>query len=152
MALGGEAGLGGATVISQTVALVGSWAPTLGFWYRPAQADPEGDRFQVLVEATWQASNGARKAGLVPGPADAPDRLAGQEAVTATYAITNAILPFIREMAGRGVSEAARRDRELARGVNVYRGRLINARVAASFHRRHEDLDTLLEQEARTME
>jgi alanine dehydrogenase len=69
---------------------------------------------------------------------------------TATYAITNAILPFIREIASRGVSEAARRDRELARGVNVYRGRLINSRVAASFHRRHEELDTLLEQEART--
>jgi alanine dehydrogenase len=71
---------------------------------------------------------------------------------TATYAITNAVLPFIREIAKIGVSEAARCDRALARGVNVFRGRLINSHVAASFHRRHEELSNLLEQEARAVE
>ena len=65
---------------------------------------------------------------------------------TATHAMTNAVLPFVREMAASGVAEAAHGDVALARGINVYRGRLTNAQVAASFHRRHEPLASLLPQ------
>lgn len=65
---------------------------------------------------------------------------------TATHAMTNAILPIIRELAAVGVAEAALQDPALARGVNVYRGRLTNAQVAAGFHRRHEPLSSLLPQ------
>jgi alanine dehydrogenase len=68
---------------------------------------------------------------------------------TATYAITNAVLPFIRTLASLGVAEAARNDTALRRGVNVYRGHLTNPQVAASFHRRHRALTLLLEQEAK---
>jgi alanine dehydrogenase len=68
---------------------------------------------------------------------------------TATYAITNAVLPFIRRLASPGVAEAARNDTALRRGVNVYRGHLTNPHVAASFHRRHRALSVLLEQEAK---
>jgi alanine dehydrogenase len=68
---------------------------------------------------------------------------------TATYAITNAVLPFIRTLASLGVTEAARKDSALRRGVNVYRGHMTNPQVAASFHRRHGELSLLLEREAR---
>jgi alanine dehydrogenase len=68
---------------------------------------------------------------------------------TATYAITNAVLPFIEALATHGVAEATRRDTVLSRGVNIYRGHLTNPHVAASFHRRYEPLSSLLEQEAR---
>lgn len=68
---------------------------------------------------------------------------------TATYSTTNAILPFIREMAHLGVANATRRNRALARGINVYRGHLTNPELAASFRRRCEPLSSLLELETR---
>ncbi|MFQ5790660.1 MAG: alanine dehydrogenase [Acidobacteriota bacterium] len=65
---------------------------------------------------------------------------------TATHAMTNAVLPFVRDLASLGVEQAVRRDACLARGVNLYRGRLINRRVAASFQREAVPLSSLLSQ------
>jgi hypothetical protein len=86
-ALGGEAGLDGTTMVSQTVALAGSWEPALAFWYRPANADLDGDRFQVLLEATWEVSEGEPELGVVPGPEGDFERLEGLSEVQ-TYVIT----------------------------------------------------------------
>jgi alanine dehydrogenase len=63
---------------------------------------------------------------------------------TATHAMTNAVLPFVQQLARLGVDEAVQRDPALARGINMYRGRLTNPQVAASFHRQHEPLDSIL--------
>jgi alanine dehydrogenase len=63
---------------------------------------------------------------------------------TATYAMTNALLPFIRRLAEMGIAEATRQDTALARGVNLYGGHLTNRQVAASFHRAHKSLISLL--------
>lgn len=49
---------------------------------------------------------------------------------TSTYALTNVTIPYAVEIAGRGLEEAVRDDRALARGVNVYRGHVTNAGVA----------------------
>lgn len=49
---------------------------------------------------------------------------------TSTFALTNATLPYILELADKGVSEAAGHDRGLALGINVHAGRLLNERVA----------------------
>jgi alanine dehydrogenase len=49
---------------------------------------------------------------------------------TSTYALTNATLPYISEVAALGVGGAARRDAALAGGVNVVAGQLTNASVA----------------------
>jgi len=49
---------------------------------------------------------------------------------TSTYALTNATLPYISEVAALGVAGAARRDPALAGGVNVVAGQLTNASVA----------------------
>jgi alanine dehydrogenase len=49
---------------------------------------------------------------------------------TSTYALTNVTLPYIMELANRGLRAAAARDPALAQGVNTVGGRLTNAPVA----------------------
>ncbi|MEE9282423.1 MAG: alanine dehydrogenase [Myxococcota bacterium] len=49
---------------------------------------------------------------------------------TSTFALTSAILPYLFELADRGVDEALRRNAALARGVNCYRGEVTIAGVA----------------------
>ncbi len=54
---------------------------------------------------------------------------------TSTYALTNATLPYARELATRGVAEATAADPELAFGVNTVGGSVTNAAVAAALDR-----------------
>jgi alanine dehydrogenase len=49
---------------------------------------------------------------------------------TSTYALTNVTLPYVLEIADRGLDEAVRLDPSLALGVNVFGGRITNAGVA----------------------
>jgi alanine dehydrogenase len=49
---------------------------------------------------------------------------------TSTYALDHAALPFVMELAGRGVVEALRADRHLRDGLNVCRGAVTNNKVA----------------------
>jgi alanine dehydrogenase len=49
---------------------------------------------------------------------------------TSTYALTNATLPYINEVASTGVAEAARRDPAIALGVNTVAGHVTNGPVA----------------------
>lgn len=49
---------------------------------------------------------------------------------TATTALTNATLPYVRRLAAEGVSDALRHDPALSSGVNVYRGEVTNKSVA----------------------
>lgn len=49
---------------------------------------------------------------------------------TSTYALTNATLPYVIELSGRGLPEAARADPVLARGVNLLQGEVVNRAVA----------------------
>lgn len=51
---------------------------------------------------------------------------------TSTYALTNATLPYALELATKGVAGAVRENRALARGVNIWRGRIVHPGVAAS--------------------
>jgi alanine dehydrogenase len=56
----------------------------------------------------------------------------GAVPVTSTYALTNATLPYVLELAGYGVRAAAARDPGLRLGINVAGGRITNPAVAAS--------------------
>ena len=47
-----------------------------------------------------------------------------------TYALTNATLPYLLELAEHGAAEAARRDPALALGFNTVAGHVTNAAVA----------------------
>jgi alanine dehydrogenase len=63
---------------------------------------------------------------------------------TSTFALTNATLPYVLELAGRGVAGAVRANPALAKGVNVARGRIVHPAVAASVGEAAAPLEGLL--------
>lgn len=63
---------------------------------------------------------------------------------TSTRALTNATLPYVRQIAALGVEEFARRDPRFAAGVNVYRGAVTCRPVAEAQERPYQDLNELL--------
>jgi len=63
---------------------------------------------------------------------------------TSTYALSNATLPYIVELANMGAEEAAQADPALAQGVNTYNGDLTYAGVAEAFDTAYTPLDELL--------
>ncbi len=63
---------------------------------------------------------------------------------TSTFALTNATLPYVLAVAGLGVAEAARRDPALAKGINVWRGRVVHPAVAAALGEPPTPLDHVL--------
>ena len=63
---------------------------------------------------------------------------------TSTFALTNATLPYVLELASRGVAAAVRRDPALAKGVNVWRGRHVHPAVAQAVGEPITALETVL--------
>ncbi|MCJ7672384.1 MAG: alanine dehydrogenase [Acidimicrobiia bacterium] len=63
---------------------------------------------------------------------------------TSTYALTNATLPYARELATKGVAGATADDPELAKGVNTVVGKITNAAVAEALGRELTPLDVAL--------
>ncbi len=49
---------------------------------------------------------------------------------TASHALLNASLPYLYEIGLRGVDEAIKQNPSLARGVNVWHGKIVNAQIA----------------------
>jgi len=56
----------------------------------------------------------------------------GAVPITSTFALTNATLPYILQLAADGVTGAARNNEALAHGVNVMEGKITNQAVADS--------------------
>lgn len=63
---------------------------------------------------------------------------------TSTYALTNATLPYIVELANRGWVEALRRDAALAKGLNTHDGKVVYREVAEAHGTEHVELESLL--------
>jgi alanine dehydrogenase len=63
---------------------------------------------------------------------------------TSTYALTNATLPYIVELANRGWTEALRRDNALAKGLNTHDGKVVYREVAEAHGLEHVALESLL--------
>lgn len=63
---------------------------------------------------------------------------------TATVALTNATLPFVRKLAKEGSVKAIKNDDSIALGVNVYNGFLTNRAIADAQGREFKELKTLL--------
>ncbi|RFU88077.1 alanine dehydrogenase [Streptomyces triticagri] len=63
---------------------------------------------------------------------------------TSTYALTNATLPYIVELANRGWVEALRRDPALALGLNTHDGKVTYRSVAEAHGLESVELSTLL--------
>jgi len=51
---------------------------------------------------------------------------------TSTFALTNATLPYVVELATKGPARAVRDNPALAKGVNIWRGRIVHPAVAES--------------------
>ncbi|MDC9725174.1 MAG: alanine dehydrogenase [Gammaproteobacteria bacterium] len=54
----------------------------------------------------------------------------GAVARTSTFALTNATLPFVLELANKGIKQALQQNTHLRQGVNVYRGQVTYKAVA----------------------
>ena len=63
---------------------------------------------------------------------------------TSTYALTNATLPYVRSVAGRGWRDALRADDALALGLNTHAGSVVNEPVARAHGLKHIELATAL--------
>lgn len=68
----------------------------------------------------------------------------GAVPITSTFALTNATLPYILEIASNGVNAAIRGNSVLARGVNVMEGRVPNKAVAESLGLPHYPLSSII--------
>lgn len=63
---------------------------------------------------------------------------------TSTFALSSATLPYALKIAQMGIEEALKRDKPLARGTNVYKGRIVHPSVADSLGMKYSPLETLL--------
>lgn len=52
---------------------------------------------------------------------------------TSTYALTNVTLPYVLQLANKGLAQAAADDPGLAQGINIHEGKVTNRAVAATF-------------------
>jgi alanine dehydrogenase len=62
---------------------------------------------------------------------------------TSTFALTNATLPYALELATRGVLAAVRANPVLAKGVNVWGGKIVHPAVAEALGETHVPLDAI---------
>lgn len=63
---------------------------------------------------------------------------------TSTYGLTNATMPFVVELAEKGIETAARENRGLALGLNTYKGRCVYEPVAEAHGLDYTPLESLL--------
>ncbi len=63
---------------------------------------------------------------------------------TATYALTNATMPYVRAIANQGWLAALRADPALALGLNTHAGSVVNEPVAAAHGLAHTQLNDIL--------
>ena len=64
--------------------------------------------------------------------------------VTATRALSNALLPYVREVAGRGLADAINADAGFGRGVTVAEGRVVDPILARATGTEHNLLSSVL--------
>ena len=63
---------------------------------------------------------------------------------TSTFALTNATLPYVLDLAGHGLEAAIRGNAPLARGVNVWHGHVVHPAVAEALAVSATPLEKLL--------
>lgn len=63
---------------------------------------------------------------------------------TSTYALSNATLPYLMKMVEEGIINAVLNDPELARGVNVYQGKITYKAVAEAFDLEYTSLESII--------
>ncbi len=62
---------------------------------------------------------------------------------TSTFALTNATLPYVVELAGKGLAAGLRGNPALAKGLNVYQGRIVHPGVAEAVGEKAAPLESV---------
>jgi alanine dehydrogenase len=62
---------------------------------------------------------------------------------TSTFALCNVTLPWVLQLASKGVEEAMRTSRPIAAAANVVKGFVTNAAVAETFSMQHRPLEQI---------
>ncbi|MDO4681011.1 MAG: alanine dehydrogenase [Aerococcus sp.] len=60
---------------------------------------------------------------------------------TATYALTNATMPYILQLANKGLVDAAKDNEAIKKGINTYEGKLTNEGVAEAIDMKFEEVN-----------
>ncbi|MHB8985289.1 MAG: alanine dehydrogenase [Eubacteriales bacterium] len=81
----------------------------------------QGGSIETIDRVTTHSSPVYEKYGVIHY---AVANMPGAVARTSTFALTNATLPYVIELANRGFSGAVSKNPALSRGVNTYRGKL----------------------------
>ena len=68
----------------------------------------------------------------------------GVVSYTSTKALTNATLPYALEIADKGYKKAAKENPEIAKGINIYQGKVTHKGVSDAFGLDYEPLESLL--------
>jgi len=63
---------------------------------------------------------------------------------TSTYALSNAVLPFLMELATDGFPDAVRKNEALSKGVNIYKGKITYKAVAEAFGLEYTALESMI--------
>jgi alanine dehydrogenase len=63
---------------------------------------------------------------------------------TSTYALSNATLPYLMQLAEEGIQNAIRNDPALAKGVNVYQGKITYEAVAEALGLEYTPLESMI--------
>lgn len=64
---------------------------------------------------------------------------------TSTFALTSVTFPYALKIAQMGIDEALRRDKALARGTNVYKGKIVHPSLAESLGMDYTPLESLIQ-------
>ena len=73
--------------------------------------------------------------------------MAANVARTATYGLTNALLPYVADIAAKGIDRAIEENEGLARGVCTFKGQFTNAGIARRFEMQSSDIQSLIERQ-----
>lgn len=71
--------------------------------------------------------------------------MAANVARTATYGLTNALLPYVAEIAEKGIDRALQENPGLARGVGTFKGQFTNPAIAHRFEMEATTLQSLIQ-------
>jgi len=100
----------------------------------------QGGCFETSKVTTHEAPTFVEEGIIHYGVANMP----GAVAQSATYALTNATLPFILALANQGLVQALKQDKHLRQGLNIHQGQVTHPAVASAHDYPYNDLQALL--------
>ncbi|WP_138493096.1 alanine dehydrogenase [Paenibacillus pinistramenti] len=101
----------------------------------------QGGSVETIDRVTTHADPTYTKHGVIHY---AVANMPGAVARTSTLALTNVTMPYALQIANLGLSESTRRNRALAKGVNVSAGKVTNEAVALSLGYEYRPADEVL--------